>query len=227
LTGTQRVGNPWRLTGLLPILFFALKVWQYAPGGQAAQLLWFCNISNLLLGLAVFAMNGNAIFVTTALLLIGLPIWLFDVAVQGGFHAFSILTHVVSPALGLYLCRRLGFSQRAPWYTLGYYIALQVVARLFTPAADNINVAFDIYAPVKSFFPNFWAYSLVNMVGLFVFAVALRRTWFRDQMLPKVRYWKKNGGGFGFPVVQPDRYLEGARDAADMEIHAAIATTGR
>ncbi len=49
------------------------------------------------------------------------------------------------------------------------------------------------------------------------------RKWFRDQMLPKVRYWKENGGGFGFPVVHPDRYLEGARDAADMEIHAAMA----
>jgi hypothetical protein len=55
LTGNQRVGNLWRLTGLLPILFFALKVWQYAPAGQAAQLLWFCNISNLVLGLAIFA----------------------------------------------------------------------------------------------------------------------------------------------------------------------------
>lgn len=49
------------------------------------------------------------------------------------------------------------------------------------------------------------------------------RKWFRDQMLPKVRYWRENGGGFGFPVVQPDRYLEGARDSGDMEIHAAMA----
>lgn len=49
------------------------------------------------------------------------------------------------------------------------------------------------------------------------------RKWFRDAMLPKVRYWKENGGGFAFPVVHPDRYLEGARDAEDMEIHAAMA----
>ena len=175
MTGNERVGNLWRLTGLLPIIFFALKVWQYAPAGQAAQLLWFCNISNLVLGLAIFALSGDAIFVTTALLLIGLPIWLFDVAVQGGFHAFSILTHVVSPALGLYLCRRLGVGRHTPIFTIGYYIILQIAARLFTLPADNINVAFDVYAPVKSLFSNFWVYSFVNMTGLFVFAVVLRR----------------------------------------------------
>lgn len=49
------------------------------------------------------------------------------------------------------------------------------------------------------------------------------RKWFRDEMLPKVRYWRENGGGLAFPVVHPDRYLEGARDSADMEIHAAMA----
>jgi hypothetical protein len=100
-------------------------------------------------------LSGDAIFVTTALLLIGLPIWLFDVAVQGGFHAFSILTHVVSPALGLYLCRRLGVGRHTPIFTIGYYIILQIAARLFTLPADNINVAFDVYAPVKSLYPEF------------------------------------------------------------------------
>lgn len=175
MRGTHPVGNLWRLTGLLPILFFTLKVWQYAPAGQAAQLVWFCNISNLVLGLAIFALRSDAIFITTALLLIGLPIWLFDVAVQGGFHAFSILTHVVSPALGLYLCRNLGVGRHVPILTIGYYIALQLAARLLTSPADNINVAFDVYSPVKGLFPNFWVYSLANMAGLFAFAVVLRR----------------------------------------------------
>jgi hypothetical protein len=169
------VSNSWRLTGLLPIFFFTLKVWQYAPESQSAQLLWFCNISNLMLGLAIFVLNGDAIFVTTALLLIGLPIWLFDVAVQGGFHAFSILTHVVSPALGLYLCRNLGVGRHAPIFTIGYYVALQLAARFLTSPADNINVAFAVYAPVKGLFSNFWVYSLANMAGLFAFAVVLRR----------------------------------------------------
>ncbi len=165
----------WRLTGLVPVVFFLLKVWQYAPAGQASQLLWFCNISNLLLGLAIFVMNGTAIFVTTALLIIGLPIWLFDVAVQGGFHVFSIFTHVVSPALGFYLCRKLGFSRHAPWLTIVYYVVLQLVARFVSSPVDNINVAFDIYAPVKSLFTNFYVYSLLNMLGLFAFALLMKK----------------------------------------------------
>jgi len=49
------------------------------------------------------------------------------------------------------------------------------------------------------------------------------RKWFREAMLPKVRDWKENGGGFGYPVVHPDCYLEGALDSGDMEIHAAMA----
>ena len=158
----------------MPVFFFALKVWQYAPAGQATQLLWFCNISNLLLGLAIFAMSGTAIFVTTSLLIIGLPIWVFDVAVQGGFHMFSIFTHVVSPALGYYLCRQLGFSRHVPWFTLSYYVTLQIVARLTSSPAENINVAFAVYAPVKSLFSNFYFYSLVNMSGLFAFTLVMK-----------------------------------------------------
>lgn len=48
------------------------------------------------------------------------------------------------------------------------------------------------------------------------------RKQFRDALLPRVRYWRQNGGGMAFPVANPDRYLEGARDSQDMEIHASI-----
>ena len=48
------------------------------------------------------------------------------------------------------------------------------------------------------------------------------RKWFRDALLPRIRYWRENGGGLSFPVVYPDRYLEGARDASDMEMHASL-----
>ena len=164
-----------RWWGCIPLLMFALKAWQYRAPHDQYQLLWFCNAANLVLAVAIFARWGNGVFVCTALLLVGLPIWIFDVIATGDFHVFSVFTHVVGPLVGLLVVRQLGASRHVVWQALLFYLLLQLLARLFTPAALNINVAFDIYAPVKKLFPNFWIYSLTNLLGLAVWVVVAHR----------------------------------------------------
>jgi hypothetical protein len=152
-----------------------LKLWQYLPPASTWQILWFCNLSNLVLGLAIFLKIRDLVFVCATILTIGLPVWIFDFLVNGDFHPFSILTHVVSPALGFAVSRAWGRSVRVLWQVPAFYLLLQLVARLFTPAADNINVAFAVYNPVKSLFPNFYIYSLVNLAGLTAFGWVMHR----------------------------------------------------
>ncbi len=164
-----------RIWAVIPLILFGLKAWQYWPRGDIYQLLWFCNVSNLLLAAAIFFKVRNLVFICAALLTIGLPIWVFDFMVNGDFHVFSVFTHVVSPALGFLVALRLGWSSHVIWQTLLYYLALQLLARLLTPAALNINVAFAIYAPVQKLFPNFWLYSSANLAGLAAFAAVVHR----------------------------------------------------
>lgn len=164
-----------RWWGFIPLFMFALKAWQYRAPQDQYQLLWFCNAANLLMGLAIFTHWGNGVFVCSALLLVGLPIWVFDVFATGDFHVFSVFTHVVSPLVGVLVGRQLGANRHVFWQTLAFYLLLQLLARLFTPAAQNINVAFDIYAPVKKLFPNFWIYSLTNLIGLMAWVVVAHR----------------------------------------------------
>ncbi len=168
----------YRAWGFLPLLMFALKCWQYRNPADLGQLLWFCNAANLVLGIAIFARWGNAVFICSALLLVGLPIWVFDVVATGDFHVFSVFTHVPSPFVGVLVARQLGASRHVIWQTLVFYLFMQLLARLFTPAALNINVAFDVYAPVKMLFPNFWIYSLTNLLGLTAWVFVAHRLLF-------------------------------------------------
>jgi hypothetical protein len=91
---------------------------------------------------------------------------------------FSVFTHVVSPLVGVLVVRQLGANRHVIWQTLVFYLLLQLLARLLSPAAQNINVAFDIYAPVKKLFPNFWIYSLANLIGLTAWVVVAHRLLF-------------------------------------------------
>ena len=131
-----------RLWGLIPLLLFALKAWQYRAPQDQAQLLWFCNAATFCLAIAIFLRWGNAVFVCSGLLLVGLPIWLFDVFATGDFHIFSVFTHVVGPLLGALVVRQLGASRHAIWQALLFYVLLQLAARLLTAPAFNINVLF-------------------------------------------------------------------------------------
>jgi hypothetical protein len=164
-----------RIWGIVPLTLFGLKAWQYSSPGDIYQLLWFCNVSNLLLAVAIFFRARNLIFICATLLTIGLPIWVFDFMVNGDFHVFSVFTHVVSPALGFLVALRLGWSSHVIWQTVAYYLALQLLARLFSPAALNINVAFAVYAPVQKLFPNVIVYSLANLAGLLAFTAGMHR----------------------------------------------------
>ncbi|MBV6492967.1 MAG: hypothetical protein LDLANPLL_00974 [Turneriella sp.] len=169
-----------RFWGFVPLVFFGLKAWQYRSPADVPQLLWFCNVSNIILSVAIFWQIRNLVFICAVLLSIGLPIWIFDFSVNGDFHIFSVFTHVLSPLLAFLVARNLSWTLHVLWQVPVYYVCLQVLARILTPAELNINVAFAVYAPVKILFPNFWFYSAVNLVGLLLFTAFTHRVLHRN-----------------------------------------------
>lgn len=151
-----------RWVGLLPLAFFALKAYEYRSPDVLPNLLWWCNISNLVLGVAMILRNARAIWICSLLLIAGTPIWLLDVAATGDFSLYSILTHCVSPVLGLRAVRGLA-PVKAVWIQgMVYYALLMAAAFFFSPPALNINLAHDVYAAAKPYISNYTLYTAMN-----------------------------------------------------------------
>lgn len=157
-----------RYLAVFPLFFFLLKVYQYRAPTDQGQILWWCNISNLLLGLALLAGNARAAWLASFMLILGTPIWLLDVWATGDFTIYSVFTHIISPAMGIYCVRRLPVTRGIWWQAMLYYVFLMLLSRLFTAPALNVNLAHDVYAAAKPYIQNYWLYTAMNSLLLAV-----------------------------------------------------------
>lgn len=161
--------------GLLPLAFFALKAYQYRSPEALPNLLWWCNVSNLILGAAMIARNARAIWICSLMLIAGTPIWLLDVAATNDFSIYSVLTHFVSPVLGLRAVRALG-PVKAVWLqAMIYYVLLMVAAFYFSPPGLNINLSHDVYAAAKPYITNYYLYTAMNSSLLAISLLVLEK----------------------------------------------------
>jgi hypothetical protein len=105
------------------------------------NLLWSCNVASLLAALGLFFGSPAANAAGGLLLLVGDPLWIYDLATGGAFLPTSLLTHVGVTALSVMGMRRLGVPYRA-WPLAVAALAVATVAAAFTSsAAENVNVA--------------------------------------------------------------------------------------
>src|SRR5260370_2122660 len=92
-TATAR--DVWfRLLGVLPLVFFmgqAVHYWRY---GGFGNMLWMCNIGNLLLAIGLFIGQRELIRVGAIWMIPGLGIWIRYVLFEYGFLLTSTLAHV-------------------------------------------------------------------------------------------------------------------------------------
>ncbi|MBL8020693.1 MAG: hypothetical protein JNM27_13565 [Leptospirales bacterium] len=170
-----------RFLAVFPLFFFLLKVYQYRASTDQGQILWWCNISNLLLGLAILAGNARGVWLASFMLILGTPIWLLDVWATGDFTIYSVFTHIISPGMGIYCVRRLAVTRGIWWQSMLYYFSLMLLSRMLTAPALNVNLAHDIYASAKPFIQNYWLYTAMNSsllaVSLFI-TEKLASRWF-------------------------------------------------
>ena len=131
--------------GILPALFFFAYFAVALERGRAADGLWMCHIANLILAAGILARRPRAIALAVAWIVLGIPLWAFDLWRAGETSLVSVLSHLGGLAVGLYALSRVRISYN-PWLSaLLVYLVLQQLCRWLTPAALNVNLAHRAY----------------------------------------------------------------------------------
>lgn len=174
----------FRLLGLLPLVFFFLQAFHYWRINELGHVLWMCNIGNLLLAIGLFINRPRLIRVAVIWMIPGLAVWFVYVVLSWGIFLSSTLAHVGGMAVGMIALRRVRMDRSSWIYALAWYFAIQLLSRLITSAALNVNVAHAIDPAWRQTFNAYWKFWLV----LTLITIAL--LWFLNVLLYKM--WPPN-----------------------------------
>ncbi len=177
----ERLDARFRLVGLLPLIFFLVQAMHYWRYGGAGNLLWMCNVGNLLLALGLFLGHRELIRAAAIWTIPGLAVWIRYVLLASGFYFSTTLAHVGGIIVGLIVLRRVRMDRIAWIYALAWYLFMQVVSRLTTSPELNVNVAHRIQTGWENIFSSYWKFWIVMCavvaVGLWVIGLALSWIW--------------------------------------------------
>jgi hypothetical protein len=134
-----------RPLGWLPLAAYAVHAGFQAWRGHAEYALWSCHVAALLVGAGLLGPWPTANAVGVLWLVLGVPLWLIDVARGGEFYPTTLLTHVGAFALALVAVAWLGWPPGAWWKGLAGLLALVVVSRLVTPDLADVNGAYTLF----------------------------------------------------------------------------------
>jgi hypothetical protein len=171
----------FRLLGLLPVIFFLVQTLHYWRVGGMGNLLWMCDIGNLLLAIGLFLGHRETIRVSAIWAIAGLPVWIWYVLLNHSSFFSSVLVHVGSLIVALIALRRVRMNRLAWVYAFVWYLIVQVAARFFTAPELNVNVAFRIQPGWEQGFRSYWKFwivmSAVVAACLWVIGKILRLIW--------------------------------------------------
>jgi hypothetical protein len=178
-----------RLLGFLPFIFFIAQGLHYWQIDQWGHLLWMCNVGNLLLAAGLFLVQPLMIRVAVIWSVPGFFVWLRYV-VWEWFHYATLdwgavtsgtLAHIGGLAVGLIVLRRVRVDRRAWFYAFIWYLAIQLISRVVTPPALNVNVSHHIYEGWQGRFSSyfyFWVVlTIAVVIGLRIIGWCLERIW--------------------------------------------------
>jgi hypothetical protein len=166
-SGLQVDGPPRGMTtrlGLAALACYAVHAFVHLVRGEWYDLFWACHVAALFVGAGLLARSATLNGVGVLVGLMGLPLWLADLAAGGDFYPTSTLTHVMALGIGLYGTVRLGMPRGAWWRAALVLVGLIGLCRLVTPPGPNVNVAFSIQHGWESRFSSHASY-LAWMVG--------------------------------------------------------------
>jgi hypothetical protein len=184
-----------RVLGILPLAFFSAQAIHYWQIEELGHMLWMCNLGNLMLALGLFFEQALLIRVAVIWMVPGVAVWFLYYVVPtwglylsgrfGYVQLFGILSsslvHLGGLSVGLVVLRRVRMDARAWFYAFIWYFVLQLISRLVTPAAMNVNVSHSIppsWERTFSTYLRFW-FVLSAVVGICLWALGrlLRRIW--------------------------------------------------
>lgn len=169
------------LLGVLPLFFFTLHAFMLWRDGGWPHMLWMCIIGNLFVAVGIFLRWALSIRIGVSWLMLGLGLWLWFVVAREGTTVPSVLAHVGGLAVGLVAVSKVGADRNTWLYASVWYIVIQQVCRMATPAELNVNIAHRVYDGLEHFFATydiFWAAStMLAAFGLWVIGIGLQRMW--------------------------------------------------
>lgn len=178
----SKLSSSWfRILGLFPLAFFFAQSNHYWRINELGHMLWMCNIGNLVLAIGLFLNNALLIRVAVIWMFPGLAVWLVYVALAWGMFFSSTLAHVGGMIVGLVAIRRVGMDQTAWRFALGWYLIVQFLSRLLTPANLNVNVAHSVEEGWRQTFNAYWKFwvvlTVITALVLWLIGTALNRIW--------------------------------------------------
>jgi hypothetical protein len=178
-TMAMQTDTRFRLIGLLPLAFFLAQAIHYWRAGGLGNLLWMCNIGNLLLAAGLFLSHRELIRAAAIWTIPGLGIWIRYVLFEYDFVVSSALAHVGGIVVALIVLRRLRMDRIAWVYAFVWYLFLQLVSRLATDPRLNVNVAHRIQIGWGNAFGSYWKFWIVMtaLVAFCLWAIGIVLSW--------------------------------------------------
>lgn len=157
-------------------------------------MLWLCNIGNLLLALGLFFEASMLIRVAVIWMVPGVAVWVVYVVPTWGMllngrftyaELFGVLSstlaHLGGFSVGIAALRIVGMDGRAWLFAYLWYFVVQLISRLVTPVAMNVNLSQKVQPGWEQSFTSylkFWlVFTLLNGACLWVLGLLLERLW--------------------------------------------------
>lgn len=157
--------------GLAAVAFYLTHAVDSILRRQPDNLLWVCNLGTLAVGIGLLFGSPNLNAIGTYWLVVGLPLWTYDLVKGGEFLWTSMLTHGGGLVVGFIGLRKLGLPSGGWWKATAALGALNLVCRVATPPKQNINLAHAPYPGWETTFPSHLVY-LVSLLVLFAAVAA-------------------------------------------------------
>ena len=149
-----------RWLGALPLCFFIAQFVHYWRFGGLGNMLWMCNVGNLLLAIGIFLDHRELVRAAAIWTIPGLLVWFRYVLLDYGFLFSSTLAHVGGIVVGMIALRRVGMDRTAWLYAFVWSLFMQIAARLLTSPDLNVNLAFHIQPGWEKYFSSYWQFWL-------------------------------------------------------------------
>lgn len=130
-----------RLMGILPLGFFFVQLHHHWSHGAAGNMLWMCNISNLILALGILFNIPLLIRVSGYWLIVGLPLWLIDLWQFGDKPIATFCVHIGGLVVAVSAIKQIGLREVTWGYAFGWFLIVQQLSRLLTAPQLNVNLA--------------------------------------------------------------------------------------
>jgi len=175
-----------RLLGIFPLIFFIAQFVHYWRSKELGNLLWMCNVGNVMLAMGLFLEKPLVIRLSAIWTIPGVLVWILYVVLAWGVFLTSTLAHVGGLAVAMIALSRVRMDRSAWRWSFGWYLMVQLASRWLTLPALNVNLAHAVQPGWERAFPSYWAFwlvlTLVTAVVLWLSGLFLWSIWPSDAL---------------------------------------------